>query len=460
MKNKKTIFAVVLFGILVTILTAFHMPAEGIGSITLGLSLKAGGTGNVEAYYGNDENFSAMNSSSAAYRNIDNFEEMEFLIGQGSGYLRMDFMDWPCNVVLKDMYFEYRGERIVIDVNGFYNLINKDTLHNVEVVLGENQEIYMEILGQDPYFVLDISSYQLDEFAVNLQKEADIPKKIALCVVLILLLLVLIKYASQLSTFFHEIVGNRTLIFRLAKNDFKTKFSGSYLGIFWAFVQPIVTVLVYWFAFQVGFRSGNVGDFPFVLWLVSGLVPWFFFSEALNSATNAFIEYNYLVKKVVFKISILPVVKTISALFVHLFFAFFTLILFACYGYFPDLYSLQIVYYSFCVFVFVLGISYVTSAIVVFFRDLTQIISIILQVLVWLTPIMWNISTLPESLVWFFKLNPLYYIVFGYRSALMDKTWFWKNYYMTGYFWIVTLAIFGIGILLFKRLREHFADVL
>lgn len=460
MKNKKTIVAVVIFGIIVTILTVFHTPKEAIGSITLGMSLKAGGTGNVETYYSSDDNFGVNRSSSVGYNNIDNFEEMEFLIGQGSKYLHLDFMDWPCNVVLKDMYFEYRGERIEIDVNGFYNLINKDTLHNVEVALGENQEIYIEIIGQDPYFVLEISSYQLDEFAVNLQKEADLPKKMALCAALLLLLLVLIKYANPLSAFFREIVGNRTLIFRLAKNDFKTKFSGSYLGIFWAFVQPIVTVLVYWFAFQVGLRSGNVGDFPFVLWLVSGLVPWFFFSEALNSGTNAFIEYNYLVKKVVFKISILPVVKTISALFVHLFFAFFTLLLFAGYGYFPDLYSIQVVYYSFCVFVFVLGISYITSAIVVFFRDLTQIINIILQVLVWLTPIMWNISMLPESLAWFFKLNPIYYIVFGYRSALMDKTWFWENYYMTGYFWIVTVAMFGIGVLLHKRLKDHFADVL
>ena len=60
---------------------------------------------------------------------------------------------------------------------------------------------------------------------------------------------------------------NKRLIFNLAKNDFKTKYAGSYLGIFWAFVQPIVTILVYWFVFQVGFRSGTVSEFPFVVWL-------------------------------------------------------------------------------------------------------------------------------------------------------------------------------------------------
>jgi ABC-type polysaccharide/polyol phosphate export permease len=94
-----------------------------------------------------------------------------------------------------------------------------------------------------------------------------------------------------------ELVQNRTLIGNLAKNDFKTRFAGSYLGVIWAFVQPIVTVVVYWFVFTVGLRQGRPSGHPFVLWLMAGLVPWFFFSEALNGGTNALIEYNYLVKK-------------------------------------------------------------------------------------------------------------------------------------------------------------------
>ena len=90
-------------------------------------------------------------------------------------------------------------------------------------------------------------------------------------------------------------------------------------GVIWGFIQPLVTIAVYWFVFQVGFRSGDVGDKPFVLWFIAGIIPWFFFSEALSSTTNVFLEYSYLVKKVVFKIEILPVVKIVSALFVHCF---------------------------------------------------------------------------------------------------------------------------------------------
>ena len=259
-----------------------------------------------------------------------------------------------------------------------------------------------------------------------------------------------------------ELYQNRKLVLSLAKNDFKTKYAGSYLGIVWAFIQPIVTILVYWFVFSVGLKAGTVSDYTFVLYLVSGIVPWFFFQDALNGGTNALIEYNYLVKKVVFKISILPIVKIISALFVHVFFVAFALILCACYGYTPSLYTLQIIYYSVCTFLFVLGLVYATSAIVIFFRDLTQIISIFLQVGVWLTPIMWDINMLSSHpwLIKLFKLNPMYYVVTGYRDSMLGHIGIWNHASWTIYFWVVTILLFGLGSVIFKRLKPHFADVL
>ena len=188
----------------------------------------------------------------------------------------------------------------------------------------------------------------------------------------------------------------------------------------------------------------------------------FFFQDALNGGTNALIEYNYLVKKVVFKISILPIVKIISALFVHVFFVVFALILCACYGYTPSLYTLQIIYYSICTFLLVLGLVYATSAIVIFFRDLTQIISIFLQVGVWLTPIMWDINMLSSHpwLIKLFKLNPMYYVVTGYRDSMLGHVGIWNHASWTIYFWVVTILLFGLGSVIFKRLKPHFADVL
>lgn len=253
---------------------------------------------------------------------------------------------------------------------------------------------------------------------------------------------------------------DKKLIVSLAKNDFKTKYAGSYFGIVWAFVQPIIMVLVYWFALQVGLRSGDTMNHPFILWLMCGLVPWFFFSEALGSGTNALTEYSYLVKKVVFKIDILPIVKLLSAMFVHLFFVVLIVILHACYGYYPDLYTLQILYYILCMFIFVMALTYLTSAIVVFFKDLNQIIGIVLQVGIWVTPIMWNAGSISGKLNTIMKINPVYYVVNGFRDSLLDGIWFWDRPVWTIFFWSVVIILYIAGRRIFKKLQVHFADVL
>ncbi len=265
-----------------------------------------------------------------------------------------------------------------------------------------------------------------------------------------------------------EVIANRKLALSLAKNDFKTKFAGSYLGTIWAFVQPVITVLIYWFVFEkaIGATARIRGELPlpYVLWLVAGIVPWFFFSDCISAGTAVLMEYNYLVKKVVFNIDILPVVKVFSSIFVHVFFVVFMLLLFAVYGYMPDLYVLQVVYYSLGVLILALGISYLTSAVSVFFPDMRQIVNIALQIGIWATPIMWNIDDMkqkiPDAVMTVLRLNPMYYIVQGYREALIDKRWFFEHPGMTLYFWCFTAAVCVLGVTVFKRLKVHFADVL
>jgi len=261
--------------------------------------------------------------------------------------------------------------------------------------------------------------------------------------------------------------ANLVLIGRLSKNDFKTKFAGSYLGVVWGFIQPIVTVLVYWFVFQKGLKANGVKltdtiNVPFVIWLLSGMIPWFFFSDSLNGGSRALLDYSYLVKKVVFNINILPIVKIISGIYTHVFFICFGLILNACYGFMPSLYTLQIFYYSICVFALVTGISYFCSAIVVFFRDMLQVINIVLQVGVWVTPIMWSINSFAENktLCTILMLNPLYYVVEGYRDALIYQHWFWEKPWLTLYFWAFTGIFLWLGTGLFKKTKVHFADML
>lgn len=290
----------------------------------------------------------------------------------------------------------------------------------------------------------------------------ELLKKVISCTVILISCIVFAKWYEKFTTLPVELYQSRYLIWKLAKNDFKKRYAGSYMGAVWAMAQPVVTVGMYYVVFDMIMEAGGRGDsnIPFVLFLTAGLVPWFFFSEALNNGTNALLEYNYLVKKVVFKISVLPIIKIIAATFIHIFFVGILLIVAAIYGYYPTVYTLQIFYYSACLFIFVLALCYTTCSIVVFFRDLSQIISIALQIGMWATPILWDINSLSARWVFILKLNPLVYIVNGYRTAVYGRQWFFQDFFSTMYFWIITVVLFGIGGAVFKRLKVHFADML
>ena len=261
-------------------------------------------------------------------------------------------------------------------------------------------------------------------------------------------------------SFLKAIFQNRRLLLELTKNDFKQKYVGNMLGIFWAFIQPTITILIFWFVFQVGFKAQPVENIPFILWLVAGIIPWFYFSEALQNGTNSIAANSFLVKKVVFRVSLLPIVPILAALTVHLFFVAMMFGMYIVYGYMPSIYWLQVFYYLFAASVLVLGLSWITSSVVIFFKDMGQFVSMMLQFGFWLTPIFWNVSMVPEQYRWILELNPMFYIVEGYRNSMIYHKWFWEDWGMSIYFWSIAGMIFVLGAWTFRKLRPHFADVL
>ncbi|NFG28053.1 ABC transporter permease [Clostridium botulinum] len=253
---------------------------------------------------------------------------------------------------------------------------------------------------------------------------------------------------------------DKELLIRLSINDFKAKYAGSALGIMWAFIQPLVTILVFWFVFEMGFKSAPIDDFPFILWFIPAYIPWLFFSDILMSTSNCLYEYNYLVKKVKFKVSMLPIVKIISALFVHIFFVGFIFFVYTIYGYKINAYFFQSLYYTFALIIFSIGLSLAISSLSVFFKDMSQLISMILQIGFWVTPIFWNSETIEPWVSKILKINPIYYIVRGYRDCFVYGVPFWHRINTTIYFWILTIVLFILGTFIFKKLRPHFADEL
>lgn len=256
------------------------------------------------------------------------------------------------------------------------------------------------------------------------------------------------------------LLSNKGLIISLASNDLKVKYAGSALGILWPFVQPALTTLIYWFVFQLGFKSQPVENFPFILWLISGLTPWFYFGETVLSGTGSINEYAYLVKKVLFNVNILPVIKTSATFLVHMIFILFVGVIFVLYGVGLSIYAVQLVYYAIAMLILATGLVYLLSALQVFLKDTVQIVSTVMQLVFWSVPIVWDISQVPIWIQSVLKFNPLFYIVEGYRDALINHIWFWEKLPQTLSFWTVTMVIYFVGVQVFKRLTPHFADVL
>lgn len=260
--------------------------------------------------------------------------------------------------------------------------------------------------------------------------------------------------------FIISLLKDRRILINLISNDIKSRYLTNYLGFLWAFIQPCATALTLWLVFTFGFKAAPQSDVPFVLWLICGLVPWFFIVEGLTSGCSSITDNSFLVKKIVFKVSLLPVVKIGSALIVHAFFVVILCGLYLLYGFKPNIYWLQLFYYIACVSLLLLALAWLTSSIVVFFSDLSQIVAMLVQFGFWLTPVFWNIDTMQGQAVEILKLNPFYYIVEGFRDSMIKQVWFWEKPQEMMIFWGGLLVLLICSMVMFKRLRPHFADVL
>jgi len=252
------------------------------------------------------------------------------------------------------------------------------------------------------------------------------------------------------------------LVLRLAVHDLRNRCLGSMLGFVWAFIQPFVMTIILWFVVGVAFKANAVQGVPFIAWLLAGMSAWSFFSDALNQATNVFCEYAFLVRKVNFRLFNLPLIKILAALVVHVVF----LLLVAAVLLFSRVSVswswLAVFYYLFAAAVLLAGLSYITATLHVFSRDVGQIVNVGLQFGFWVTPVFWNFTMFQEHslLVKLLRLNPVVYIVEGYRNSLLFNSPFAAGWGGAAYFWMITILLLVAGRIIFRKLKPCFADVL
>lgn len=258
--------------------------------------------------------------------------------------------------------------------------------------------------------------------------------------------------------FLKQIYLNRFIILELTKRDFKTKYVANLFGLSWAILEPLAMMSILWFVFTY-IRTGRHTDVPFPLFLLAGLVAYDLFNKALNSATRSISTYGFLINKVNFRAAIIPLVKILSELILHFIILAIVAIILVLNGMPVTIYWFQVLYYLFAMAILLTGVTWLTSSVTLFFRDINYIVTIIMRVLFFFTPIFWEAKNIPEQYLIYFRLNPLFYLVNGYRDSLLYGVPFWDHPMDTLYFWIIAIIFLLIGVVVFKRLRPFFAEV-
>jgi lipopolysaccharide transport system permease protein len=256
------------------------------------------------------------------------------------------------------------------------------------------------------------------------------------------------------------LLRHRSLIRSLVRRDIAGRYRGSYAGLFWTVIHPLLMMVTYYFVFGIVLRTRFGSDHrpsSFVLYFLAGMLPWLAFSEAVGRAAGVVPAHATFVKKLVFPVEILPVNLAVAGLVSELFGA---VIFAAGLWYFDRPFTPHMLYLPLLVipqFLLTLGLCWFLAALGVFFRDIGHLIGFLLTLWFFVTPICYPEASLPQAWLWLFSQNPLYILVRHYRLILLEASA--PDWPSLAKLSALSLAVFLAGHAWFYKLRRSFADL-
>ena len=251
-------------------------------------------------------------------------------------------------------------------------------------------------------------------------------------------------------------------IFRLSKSDLVKTYRGSAVGWSWAFIKPMVTIFVFWFAFSFGLRTGdNVEGYPFFLWMIAGFIPWFYMSEMITGGAGCMRNNKHLITKMKFPVSVIPTFVSISKLVVHIILIAATSVIFLIFGYGPDKYFIQLPIYTIMMFVFFVFWSLFAGILSAFSKDFLNLIKSFTTAIFWMSGIIYNVNNIET--MWIrsvLQFNPVTIIASGYRHVFIDKTWIFEEPIEVRNYLIVLMVMAALALWAYGKLHKDMSDVL
>jgi len=256
------------------------------------------------------------------------------------------------------------------------------------------------------------------------------------------------------------------LIRRLSLYELKSKNKSNYLGMAWEIINPLIQVLIYWFVFGSIRQRAEITiapgvEVPFIYWLLCGFILWIFFYQSTIQGSKSIYSRLRMLSKMNFPMSIIPNIPIFSQFYIHVIMVGIIFLIFQFSGYFVTVYFTQLIYFIFASFCLIFSLALITSTLSTIIRDVHMILNATLRMLLYLSPILWQITILDGPLPTIMKLNPLYYLIEGYRAAFFGTEWYLiEHWQYTIYFWGVVIVLFIFGSILHVKFRRHFIDYL
>lgn len=261
--------------------------------------------------------------------------------------------------------------------------------------------------------------------------------------------------------FLVNLVERRSLLFQLVRRDFQTRFVGSAAGWLWGLIHPLVLLLSWVFVFQICMKvelpRGTITS-NYTMYLFAGFLPWLLFQETVQRAPSSLLDHSNLITKTIFPAEVVPVSVFLSSLVNHLLALSLVMVAVKIWlGHFGP-WVLMLPVYMFLLGLLAVGVGWIVSALHVYLRDTAQVVSVMMTLWFWITPIFITEKQYPEQFRFLLRLNPLAYLVGAYRGRLLsNQPPDWHELAILAGFAVGT---FVVGGLFFRHLKRGFADVL
>ncbi|WP_081895991.1 ABC transporter permease [Weissella ceti] len=255
--------------------------------------------------------------------------------------------------------------------------------------------------------------------------------------------------------------ANRVVSHRLARFNVDNKWANSYLGDFWDYLEPMLFIATYFLVFGLGFYQGSVSGQPYLLWLITAIIPWFYIQGVFNRGLTSVKDQVKTLSKTRFPFSIAVIIPMIEEFrrYVVMTIGFVGILL--IYGYHPSIYWLQFLYAVFAMVMMLIAMNLINSTLTILIPDYKAAMSALFRLIFYSSGVIVNLNSdsMPYIVTAVLKLSPFNYVVNTFRDTFLYHQWFWETPGYTLFFWGLVALMMFVGAFMHIRFRGSFTEL-